>query len=643
MIGLINLPSLASALRSAGFDVVDGDGDWHVAARSISELVDKGQSVSVVVANRREPGVGAWLAAKSRAGVPVVILETTSDSPLKATGVQRLEVPCRVGEVLAAVGEVVDGQIAETVVDADGVVGDPTSPVVSEPVPDPVPDDDEPMPVEAPGDIFAEEVDLQPRPAGDPSDDAWFDDDDDLATVPVAAPAADPEPTATEVPWWAEAETSAAPTPAPEPPPDPEPAAAPPPESDPRPRPQPAEDPFVPETPLTQPPPAVTDDSWLEESTPPAAPVEVPRPRPAPVPAPVVADPTPQAPDPAPAHEHVPVDPWEDPDPAVPSAAPQAADPWADTTVSDAVFQPRPGTPGPTVSRRGHQLAPVLISIAGKGGVGKTSIAIFAAERAAVVGGLKVVLIDANRGQGDIATYLRLSEATRRGVLPTIYDAAISGRASAAIVGPDALCDARHQRLAPVHFGAVLAPLDEHADPAVVTSAVYRNVLAEARRDADLVVVDTQIAEAVDTSGIFDDVVVPTLREGGWALATSDLSSASVDNIRRRLAAFQEAGAARDRVLLVLNRVNLSANFDADALEAVFRPLSTYLGSMASDDSLTDGLNLGRIDHDHRVVRPILDAALHRVTGEDVFADSPGQQGGAGIAESLRRLFRLGR
>ena len=66
--------------------------------------------------------------------------------------------------------------------------------------------------------------------------------------------------------------------------------------------------------------------------------------------------------------------------------------------------QPRPG------HRVNDRRADVLFVFSGKGGVGKTSVALGLAERAGQH--LRVVLVDANRGQGDIRTYLRLGRST---------------------------------------------------------------------------------------------------------------------------------------------------------------------------------------------------------------------------------------
>ena len=92
-------------------------------------------------------------------------------------------------------------------------------------------------------------------------------------------------------------------------------------------------------------------------------------------------------------------------------------DPWE---VFDAgpVHRPAPG-PGHRVTDR---RADVVFVFSGKGGVGKTSVALGLAQRAGTR--LRVVLVDANRGQGDIRTYLRLTRST----LPTIWAAASTRR-----------------------------------------------------------------------------------------------------------------------------------------------------------------------------------------------------------------------
>lgn len=312
----------------------------------------------------------------------------------------------------------------------------------------------------------------------------------------------------------------------------------------------------------------------------------------------------------------------------------QAPGESAPPNVEDLFTVAGPGGHGP--QRSGH--APVIVSLAGKGGVGKSSLALLVGQRAAIFGDMRVIVIDANRGQGDLLAYLRLGSKVRSGELPTIYHVAMTGNPEDAILTPSQINAARHAKLPPVKFGIVFAPTDEYADPTVVTTSVYRQTIEAARQIADLVVIDTQIVEAADTSGLFDGLIIPMLTADSWAIATSDLSSASVENIHRRLSAFQRAGVPRDRMLLVFNRVNQSAAYDASRMESVFDPVSVFMGSVVADESLAAGMNVGLIEHDNPSVAPVLDAALARVTGNPKFEMAVARRTSGG--KSGFRLFR---
>ena len=286
-------------------------------------------------------------------------------------------------------------------------------------------------------------------------------------------------------------------------------------------------------------------------------------------------------------------------------------DPWA---VFDAAPVPRVRTaPGHRVNdRRGE----VLFVFSGKGGVGKTSVALALAQRAGEH--LRVVLIDANRGQGDIRTYLRLGTSS----LPTVWAAAATGDPARAIIPPDKLTEARHQRLQELRFGLVMAPHGDQVDPRTVTPQAYRAVLAAARDRADLVVVDTQIVEdGLDTTGLIDALMVPALRAGGWGLAVADTSAAGLTNTLDRVHAVHRAGVPPDRLMALLSRV--TADFTAAQITAVaelFGRQTTFLGPVPATAALQNGINLGRIEHRDPAIAPVLDRALLRVTGEAVFS-----------------------
>jgi Mrp family chromosome partitioning ATPase len=272
-----------------------------------------------------------------------------------------------------------------------------------------------------------------------------------------------------------------------------------------------------------------------------------------------------------------------------------------------------PSSTGPSRTRR----APVVITFSGKGGVGKTATALALAQRAARKGGLaRVLLVDANRGQGDVRKYLRL----RGGALPSVFDAAASGEARRAIVTPKQLNAARDEALAPLGFGVVLAPDDEHADPGAVPTTAYRAVVEYARARFDLVVLDTQIVEAADTSGLIDDLVVPLLCEGAYGVALSDTSMAGVSNTLARVNMLIARGVSRDHLMLGVNRASPSSGLDEGLMRRRCELLATWVGMVANDPKVASAFEQGYVPGDPDAPETpaytaLLDAVLHRATG----------------------------
>ena len=74
----------------------------------------------------------------------------------------------------------------------------------------------------------------------------------------------------------------------------------------------------------------------------------------------------------------------------------------------------------------------------------------------------------------------------------------------------------------------VQAPPPHLADDEAITPELYLSVVAHALTHYDLVVVDTQIIEAVDRTGMVNRFVVPLLRAGARGLAITDSSSAGI-------------------------------------------------------------------------------------------------------------------
>lgn len=287
-------------------------------------------------------------------------------------------------------------------------------------------------------------------------------------------------------------------------------------------------------------------------------------------------------------------------------------------------------TTTPTPTRR----APVVITFSGKGGVGKTATAIAIAQRAATVGGLRrVLLVDANRGQGDVRAYLRLTKAA----LPSIYDAALAQEPRRAIVPPSELNAARGDMLPPLGIGVVLAPDDAHADPDAVPTAAYRGVVDYARERFDLVVVDTQIVEAVDTSGLIDGLVVPLLLDGAFGVAITDSSMAGVRNVFARLNTLIARGVTRDHLLVAVNRASPDSGLDEEMMRTSSALLATWAGLVLNDPAVGAAFEQGHVPGaagapPTPAYTAMLDVVLRRVTGLAVFvseeAAAPRRRGG---------------
>ncbi|MBB5474756.1 hypothetical protein HF998_00110 [Cellulomonas hominis] len=314
-------------------------------------------------------------------------------------------------------------------------------------------------------------------------------------------------------------------------------------------------------------------------------------------PASLDAAPAPAAPAPAPARTAVRTPPAvHQPDSAPTPAASQAT---ARATV-------------PTPVAGAHTVLP----IAGKGGVGKTTYALALGERAARLAKLRVAVLDGNRGQGDLRGYLRLSRAP----LPTVYDVAAGAPAESVLVLPDQIAAYRPAGLERIHFAVALAPLDGMADRDVVTSAVYSEVLQAARSMADLVVVDTQIAESDDTSGLFDDVWVPALEQYAHMVGITNLVPVSIDNLSSRIRSFRDAGVDVDNISIVLNDVPAEIDYPQQRTMDHLGKLGWVRGRVMRDPAIIAATNAGEVPWDHPVLAPVLDQVLFAVTGLEEFA-----------------------
>ena len=258
----------------------------------------------------------------------------------------------------------------------------------------------------------------------------------------------------------------------------------------------------------------------------------------------------------------------------------------------------------------------LLVFFSGKGGVGKTSGALCAAKTAAAAR-LRTVLIDANRGQADVRTYLGLPKEG----IPTVYDAVRTGDPSAALVLP-AVYNAYRHTSEPLDFALVQGPPRRLADPAVVTAEVYGEVIDYARSQADLVVLDTQILEA-HKSDLFDRLIIPAMLSGAWSVAIVNESRAGVDNLLSLFSELAERGVTNARSLIIASLYEQFDDLDQQAIERKYGQFGSFAGSIGIDPAVRDALNLGNVYAESPAVQPVIRNILHRVTGNPVFAPLP--------------------
>ncbi|WP_277209223.1 AAA family ATPase [Isoptericola croceus] len=403
---------------------------------------------------------------------------------------------------------------------------------------------------------------------------------------------------------------------------------------------------------------APASDPWATEPTAPATAPAQPAIAAPPASDPWDDQPAPAPPAPAPAAS---ADPWASPSPYLPedlaptpppahtstpgqhAAAPVRPEPAAPAAPAPAVVHDEPIDTGAMFTTAATTRRPaagqVAITVAGKGGVGKSSFAVAIAAKAASAG-LRAVVIDANRGQGDQWKYLRVPASQS---VPSIYDAAV-GHISYddLILTPDRLNPVRPAIADPLTFSVVLAPPEHLSDPDVVTTDVYAQAVQAARAAYDLVVIDTQIVEATDTSGLIDGLVVPLLRSGAWAVGISDTSKPGIDNLISRFKAFRAAGVDPDRMLVTFNRIGADLAVDPAQLRALFSGIGSYAGHVTEDTRVMAAMNSGQSPAEIPTLSGVLDHICFAVTGHTDFdpdrvIPEPEPRG------LLARLRRLGR
>ncbi|GAA3635187.1 hypothetical protein [Microlunatus ginsengisoli] len=279
---------------------------------------------------------------------------------------------------------------------------------------------------------------------------------------------------------------------------------------------------------------------------------------------------------------------------------------------------------GPRRGGPAHTPAPVLVVFGARGGLGKTSVAQALAGTAAAAG-LRTVLVDANREQPDQTLLLRLDPDRP---VPSVYDAARSGRPEDAVASPGELDRLRGVRRDKVRFALAAGP------PAAVpgaaeacTPAVYRRVVDHAARVGDLVVVDTHPVSASHPTDMVTGLVLPLLRGGAWGLGLTDSSVPGLRHLEETLDFLTDRGVPPDRLLTLVNRAPRSAELDMTLLGSRLARRSHWIGPIHTDDEdIQNRSNAGVVLTDVPAMAHQVEQVLSRVAGLEVRTAPPGRR-----------------
>ena len=272
-------------------------------------------------------------------------------------------------------------------------------------------------------------------------------------------------------------------------------------------------------------------------------------------------------------------------------------------------------TSGSSKARR----CPVISTVSGTGGVGKSTASIQLATAAAAAG-YRTVLVDGDRGQGDLETYLRLNTSGLE--VPTIADT-VGGHAKAreVVLTADKITKLRAENAEPVpdKFALVRAP--DHRDTTEVTPQRYLALINKLREQVDIVIVDSPILKSDDHTGVARRLIIPLLEDGGFSLSISDNSDPGMKNLSQRLNTFAEHGISRRKMLITINAADPSALRDLDtaARAKLHGRQGIYVGTIGFDRRINKKMRSGSFDLKNRQLDQVIYETLYRVTGDTAF------------------------
>ena len=278
----------------------------------------------------------------------------------------------------------------------------------------------------------------------------------------------------------------------------------------------------------------------------------------------------------------------------------------------------------------------VIVCFSGKGGTGKTTTSVLLAHIASALGGIeRVVLLDANRGQGDVRTYLGL-KATN---VPSVYDMVFNGgRVQDIMISPDQMKAAIGSSA--IRFYTVLAPRIEDADPEVVSNSIYTQAIQQLMSNVDLLVIDTQTSELVDIPAIMTKVMIPILigNPDAYALGIPDSSIAGINNTQSIARSMINGGVKAEQIFFIFNRMAIGA--DVLQLQNQMRGLGKVIAAVQADQNVTTRPSLvNGVDLRSPYAHALMDM-LYTATQNDKFVFHVDDSSRAQSAHRLLSFFK---
>lgn len=249
----------------------------------------------------------------------------------------------------------------------------------------------------------------------------------------------------------------------------------------------------------------------------------------------------------------------------------------------------------------------VFAVFSGKGGVGKSTIACNLACEMARPGGLTAVLVDLDLQFGDVAVMMGIDAPGTMADVVRLYPN-LDGPAMGALLG-----ESGGVRILAAPFNPELADLirAEHVEAA----------LAVLRQAFDVVVID--VAQHLD------DVSLDVLERADKVVLVTDLNVPAIKDAKLAFRLFEHLGISRDRVVLVLNRVDAPSDITIQQLEANLKhPISARIPSLGKQviRSVQRGVPLTVSDPDGEFAARIRDLAATLLPLPGPSAGQPGAQ-----------------